>query len=87
MRWYNPLMSDGDLANHWPTTGVDVRSSEQSKLVSMANLGEIVQRIRSGTDTWEDRVALVDLADEIETDAPATELAELAGVLRRIAGA
>ena len=80
-------MSDGELANHWPTSGVDVRGGEKSKLLSMAEMGQIVQRIQSGTETWEDRVALVDLADEIETDAPATELAELARVLRRIAGA
>ena len=97
MRWYNP-MSDGELANHWPSTGVDVPSGEQQGfdlvvdavrpwLVSMADLGGIVQRMRAGEGTVADRLALIDLAGEIETDAPATELVGLADVLRQMAGA
>lgn len=79
-------MSDGQLANWWPASGVDDRSATPARLVSMSDLAAIVRRIQDGRETWDDRVALIDLASEIDIDAAGTELAELATVLRRIAG-
>lgn len=86
MRWYN-VMSDGTLANHWPATDVDERSGGSIRLVSASDLAAMVRRLAGGQGTLDDRLALIDLACEIEADAPATELAALAQQLRRVAGA
>ena len=86
MRWYNPV-SDGETPNLWPATGVDVRNNEPARLVSLADLGGIITRVRHGDSTLADRLALIELADEIDRDAPATELVGLADVLRQMAGA
>lgn len=79
-------MSDGELANHWPASDVDRRSNEQARLVSLSDLAGIVRRMQEGDSTVDDRVALIDLASEIDAEAAGTELAQLATALRRVAG-
>lgn len=75
-------MSDGTPANHWPSTDAD---AQYHRLTSLSDLGAIVERIRGGASTWEDRMALVDIATEIDRDAAGTELVGLADTLRRLA--
>lgn len=77
-------MSDGNLANHWPATGVDERISG-ARLVTMADLTDIVRRLKAGNGSIGDRMTLIDLASEIDVEAAGTELAELAISLRRVA--